>query len=62
MRFRHPCQQPRNLLPFSNTEADGTNKGSVQGVGAQGFRKLAEEKLQKMKKHKMRKMTKKYKL
>ena len=46
VRFGHPFEQRRNLLPLPRAEADGTDKGSVQGVSAKGFRKLAKEKLQ----------------
>ena len=46
VRFGHPFKQRRNLLPLPGAEADRTNKSSVQGVSAKGFRKLAKEKLQ----------------
>ena len=46
--FGHSLKQRRNLVRFSDAEVDRTNKSSVQGVSAKGFRKLSKEKLQEM--------------
>ena len=36
------------VLSFFDAEGDGTNKGSMERVCAQRFRKLSEEKLQEI--------------
>ena len=48
VRLGHPFKQRRNLIPLPGAETDRTNKSSVQGVSAKGFRKLAKEKLQEL--------------
>ena len=45
----HAGEQVGHLvLSFFDAEGDRTNKGSMERVGAQRFRKLSEEKLQEI--------------